>query len=149
MIDVTKLKKGVKVRYLGGDPYDDGELTVGKHYEVLGAHENGAFISDDASDAWNIRELDGNLDCFEIVDESPSQPDAVHSPAHYTQGAVEVIDYIDQVAESYVGKDAAYVANVIKYVSRAPHKNGVTDIRKAIWYAERLAESMAKREAKE
>lgn len=71
-----------------------------------------------------------------------TQSDAVNSPQHYTQGAVEVIDYIDQVADGYEGKQAYYVGNIIKYVSRAPHKNGVEDLRKAAWYLARLIDAM-------
>lgn len=68
--------------------------------------------------------------------------DAVNSPKHYTQGDIEVIDYIDQVADGYEGKQAVYAGNIIKYVSRAPYKNQAQDIRKAIWYAQRLADAM-------
>lgn len=66
--------------------------------------------------------------------------DNVNQPQHYMQGDVEVIDYIDQVADSYGGKDAYYVGNIIKYISRAPHKNGTEDLRKAAWYLDRLIE---------
>lgn len=67
--------------------------------------------------------------------------DAIN-PSHYKQGDIEVIDYIDQVADSYEGKQAVYVGNVIKYVSRAPHKNGIEDLRKASWYLQRLINDM-------
>src|SRR5690606_37567762 len=62
-------------------------------------------------------------DFEEAVADLSDDNDVVNSPSHYTQGAIEVIDYIDQVAEGYEGKQAVYVANVIKYVSRAPYKN--------------------------
>ena len=60
------------------------------------------------------------------------------SPPHYKYGDIEVIDYIDQVCRLYGGEQASYVANVIKYVSRSPLKNGVEDLRKARWYLDRL-----------
>lgn len=63
---------------------------------------------------------------------------AVDHPAHYTQGDIEVIDYIDQVADAYQGVEAYYVGNILKYVSRSPHKNGIEDLRKAAWYLDRL-----------
>jgi len=68
--------------------------------------------------------------------------DNVNSPAHYRQGAVEVIDYIDQVADGYVGRQAVYAGNIIKYVSRAPYKNGIEDAKKAAWYLARLIDAM-------
>lgn len=141
MAGLTEMPKvGEKVRYIGED---FSFMTIGKEYEVIGVTSNGfQYLDDDGSDSFD---LIAEFDEWEAVIEAAKQPDAVNSPTHYTQGDIEVIDYIDQVAESYVGRDAAYAANVIKYVSRAPHKNGVEDIKKAVWYAERLAESMAKR----
>lgn len=136
-------KVGDKVRYVGPEY---SFMTADGEYKVNGVESDGFRYLDDEGNVGFDRVEEFHE--WEPVNEAPTQSDAVHSPAHYTQGAVEVIDYIDQVAESYVGKDAAYVANVIKYVSRAPHKNGVEDVKKAIWYAERLAESMAQREAK-
>ena len=65
--------------------------------------------------------------------------DNVNSPKHYTNGAIEVIDYIDQVVEGYKPQQAFYVANVIKYVSRSPYKGQeVEDLKKAKWYLDRL-----------
>lgn len=137
-------KVGDKVRYIGPEY---SFMTVGEEYVVIGVNSDGfRYLDDEDSESFD---LVSEFHEWESVIEASTQSDAVNSPSHYTQGVVEVIDYIDQVAESYVGKDAAYVANVIKYVSRAPHKNGVEDVKKAIWYAERLAESMAQREAKE
>ncbi len=66
--------------------------------------------------------------------------ETVNHPAHYNAGPIEVIDYIDQVTEDCKGKDGFYIGNIIKYVSRAPHKNGTEDLRKARWYLDRLIE---------
>ncbi|WP_414052913.1 DUF3310 domain-containing protein [Macrococcus animalis] len=60
------------------------------------------------------------------------------NPDHYKQGEIETIDYIDQVVKGYTPQQAFYVANVIKYVSRAPFKNGAEDLAKAKWYLDRL-----------
>jgi hypothetical protein len=65
--------------------------------------------------------------------------DAVNSPSYYTAGKVEVIDYIEQVAATYLSAEAPLVANVIKYVSRAPLKQKkLEDLKKAQWYLNRL-----------
>ncbi len=67
--------------------------------------------------------------------------DAVQSPAHYTVGGIETIDYL--CAKLSPEEFAGFCrGNVLKYVSRAPHKAGVEDLRKAAWYLERLIAQM-------
>ena len=58
--------------------------------------------------------------------------DTVNHPAHYKVGGIETIDFID-------AKQLGYnLGNVIKYVSRADHKdNKVEDLKKAQWYLNR------------
>ena len=69
--------------------------------------------------------------------------DAVHSPEHYTFGGIEVIEYLAAklTPEEFAGFCRG---NVLKYVSRAPHKGGLEDLQKARWYLERLIESQAR-----
>ena len=66
--------------------------------------------------------------------EDPRIPqfDNVNHPAHYKVGGIETIDFID-------AKQLGYnLGNVIKYVSRADHKdNKVEDLKKAQWYLNR------------
>src|SRR5699024_10464511 len=62
--------------------------------------------------------------------------DNVTSPSHYNQGDIETIDYINQIVQAYNGRAGYHVGNVIKYVSRAPHKNGKEDLEKAKVYLE-------------
>lgn len=64
--------------------------------------------------------------------------DMVNHPPHYTYGQVEVIDVIEDVCED--GFDGYLLGNVMKYVMRHRHKNGVEDLRKARWYLDRLIE---------
>ena len=66
--------------------------------------------------------------------------DKVNRPMHYTAGSIETIDYIQSVTEQLLGFEAVCVANAIKYISRQHLKNGVEDIKKAIWYLNRLIE---------
>lgn len=56
--------------------------------------------------------------------------DNVNSPQHYNAGNVEAIDYIEQVTSGYSPTLAFSIGNVIKYVSRSPHKNGIEDLKK-------------------
>lgn len=96
MIDVTKLEKGVKVRYLGGDPSDYGNLTVGNPCVIESLCADGDVnIYDDKHDIWLIGKDAENLDCFEIGDGIKTQPDASSSlyPKYYKD--VSDIDSID------------------------------------------------------
>lgn len=63
--------------------------------------------------------------------------DPINNPAHYTNGGIETIDYLKakMTQEQFRG---FLIGNVLKYVSRYPHKNGVEDLKKAEWYLNRL-----------
>jgi hypothetical protein len=67
------------------------------------------------------------------------QENPVTKPAHYTAGAVEVIDFIDQTLDGYAdGRTAHYVGCALKYLARAPHKGRMQqDLEKAEWYLRR------------
>lgn len=70
--------------------------------------------------------------------------DNVTHPSHYTQGKVECIDAIEAAVTGLSGMDAVCTAQVIKYMWRWRHKNGVEDLRKAGWYLDRLIEMAEK-----
>lgn len=57
--------------------------------------------------------------------------DPVNSPRHYAGKTMQVIDVIE------AWRANAHMGNVIKYILRAPSKNGVQDLQKAIWYLKR------------
>ncbi|MCI2941739.1 DUF3310 domain-containing protein [Staphylococcus cohnii] len=67
--------------------------------------------------------------------------DMVNSPSHYNFGDIEVVDFIDQVTKHYNSDVAYHIGNAIKYISRAPHKNGKEDVAKAKWSIERAFEN--------
>jgi len=68
--------------------------------------------------------------------------DQVNSPAHYTAGGIETIDYMRAKAspEEFRG----YLRlNALKYLSRAGLKgDAATDLKKAAWYINRLTEDL-------
>ena len=64
--------------------------------------------------------------------------DTVDRPIHYTAGSIETIDYIQSITEQLQGFEAVCIANAIKYISRQHLKNGTEDLKKAIWYLNRL-----------
>ena len=72
-------------------------------------------------------------------DDDDEESDLVNHPNHYTQSGIECIDIIEKVVEGLEGKDAALLANVIKYCHRAGKKDDAkTDLEKANNYAHRL-----------
>lgn len=73
--------------------------------------------------------------------------DAVNHPPHYTQGKVESIDAIES-ALGEEGFKGFLAGNVMKYIHRYRHKNGVEDLKKAKWYLERLISTLETNEEK-
>lgn len=60
--------------------------------------------------------------------------DAVNHPSHYTDGNIEVIDFIEDKKLNY------HRGNALKYLCRAGKKDPakeVEDLQKAIWYINR------------
>ena len=72
----------------------------------------------------------------------PPKIDNVNQPSHYLKGGMECIDVIKAITSDLSGADAYYVGNIIKYVWRYNHKNGVEDLRKAKHYLEWLIKSV-------
>jgi len=58
----------------------------------------------------------------------------IHHPKHYTQG-IEMWDY------SYSHNLNFFEGNIIKYVTRWRHKNGLEDLLKAKQYLDKLIEN--------
>ena len=70
--------------------------------------------------------------------------DPVNRPSHYTDGKIEVIDFIEDKKLGFC------LGNAIKYIARAGKKNKdkeVEDLEKAIWYIKRRIKEI--QEAKE
>lgn len=65
------------------------------------------------------------------------------NPSHYKQSKVECIDAIESATANLTGTDAYLVGNIIKYIWRFEHKNGLEDLRKARWYLDRLIKNKA------
>lgn len=63
-------------------------------------------------------------------------PDPIN-PDHYRAGEIECIDAI-RSALNTDGFLSYCTGNVLKYVWRWRHKNGAEDLRKAIWYINRI-----------
>ena len=73
--------------------------------------------------------------------ETPDDP--VEHPGHYTDGGIEVIDYIEAKGFGY------HLGNAVKYISRAGKKDPaktIEDLEKAVWYIRRKIELLKKEE---
>jgi len=65
--------------------------------------------------------------------------DQVNSPAHYTDGGIQTIDFIEAKSLNF------HLGNVIKYISRAGKKgDNLEDLLKAQWYLNREIERNGK-----
>jgi hypothetical protein len=58
--------------------------------------------------------------------------DPVNHPDHYTQGKIEMIDFILDQKLGYME------GNIVKYICRYRFKNGIEDLKKAQFYLDRL-----------
>lgn len=60
--------------------------------------------------------------------------DIVNHPSHYTDGKIEVIDFIEDKGLNF------HRGNAVKYISRAGKKEPakeIEDLEKAVWYLQR------------
>lgn len=63
----------------------------------------------------------------------------VNHPSHYqSKTGLEVIDVIEAFTDGLVGIEATDTGNVIKYICRWNHKNGLQDLKKCRWYLDHL-----------
>lgn len=78
---------------------------------------------------------------IEQTEELSPNKDNVNSPKHYSNGKIEVIDFIED-------KDLGFnLGNVVKYVSRAGKKDKsktIEDLEKAKWYLSREIDNLKK-----
>lgn len=87
---------------------------------------------------WNSKPC---IECISRSNETNYEPveagndnDIVNRPAHYTDGKIETIEFIEDKKLGFC------LGNAIKYISRAGKKDPtktVEDLKKAIWYINR------------
>lgn len=85
----------------------------------------------------------GYDDCWkyiqEYMDEKESTPDNVNHPTHYETGKFECIDVMIETQGIEAVKHFC-ICNAFKYIYRHGNKNGIEDIKKAIWYLNKYIE---------
>lgn len=75
------------------------------------------------------------------VMQNTTNHDPVSHPSHYTDGKIEVIDFIEDKKLSF------HLGNAVKYIARAGKKDPtkkVEDLRKAAWYIQRELDRLTK-----
>lgn len=73
--------------------------------------------------------------------EKKQNDDPVSHPSHYTDGRIEVIDFIEDKGLGF------HLGNAVKYISRAGKKDPtkeIEDLRKAMWYIQREIDRQTK-----
>ena len=132
-----------------------GYVTIADMYDIAGV----TFTDDKYSEyGWNTvdgafvkgRNDNGIIDGYTISMPLSPRPvykfpkksvDNVNHPDHYMSSTgLETIDVIEAFTSDLTGMDAVCTANVIKYICRWKHKNGIEDLEKAQWYLNRLIE---------
>ena len=110
------------------------DKKVERNYEILFGNKSEATsedpvnLGDDLSVSTNLTSLKTTYQKYFKYE------DPVNRPAHYTDGKIEVIDYIEDKKLGFC------LGNAIKYISRAGKKDPekeVEDLNKAIWYINR------------
>lgn len=73
--------------------------------------------------------------------------DIINHPSHYkSETGLEVIDVIKAFTVDLKGIEAVDTGNIIKYICRWNKKNGVQDLKKAMWYLQHLIDYVDKNE---
>jgi hypothetical protein len=118
---------GEVIEIVNNVDFGGGDLA----YSAKGEHDQWLILEQDLSDL--------------TFDPPSKQPDMVNSPAHYGNGSIECIEYIEDflTTEEFIG----YLrGNIAKYLHRFRYKNGIEDLKKAEWYLGRLTEVMEDQE---
>lgn len=70
-----------------------------------------------------------------------------HPPHYQSETGLEVIDVIEAFTAELKGIEATDTGNVLKYICRWKQKNGIQDLKKAMWYLQHLIEHVEKTES--
>ena len=126
-----------------------GYATISDLYEIAGVPYEHSYTHD--RQGWtsveDFKTIQTDHERFIIHTPDPKEVgrvdsnDNVNHPEHYmSYTGLETIDVIEAFTSDLTGMDAVCTANVIKYICRWKHKNGLEDLKKAQWYLNRLIE---------
>jgi hypothetical protein len=66
------------------------------------------------------------------------------NPSYYKNSKIECIDALEAATVNLKGLEAVCTANAIKYLWRWKEKNGIEDLKKCVWYIEKLITNQPK-----
>lgn len=89
-------------------------------------------------------------ECNEYKKAAVKPVDNVNHPSHYTFGKFECIDVIFDILSTFDDPVSAWLTGqIVKYIWRWPHKNGVEDLKKTRFYLDRLIKHEEEKGAKQ
>ena len=133
-MEEVKFEVGMKLRVLV-DRASDSRLTAGEIVEIVDKNGGILEVKSEHTGHWVLYQLDFGV-TFDIAYRTASS-DAINHPAHYNQGKIEVIEFIEDKNLGF------HLGNAVKYISRAGKKDPakeIEDLKKAVWYIERQIE---------
>lgn len=121
------------------------DIQVGVRIPVLDEDDNYYYFIDEKSERRALTKAYRGYDYYishDTQDQPPQEPLPVNDPVnpnHYKTGGIETIEFM-QAKLSPEAFEGYLAGNVIKYITRYRHKNGVEDLKKGQWYLNRLIE---------
>ena len=112
----------------------DDFMKVNEPFTRKIKHSGDTKMKIDVVDKYTGAKFTTNIQEIEIDSDAPfnKQPDMVHEPPHYQFGKFSARVIIELVGKTYKSASVFYhVGNALKYLMRAPRKNGLEDLKKA------------------
>lgn len=149
-----------------------GKITIGDYYELAVKYPTNwehIYISDDNDPEKMFHILTNygwknllSIDILELLggewklampkptnlfehEEEPEMPNDISNPDYYKSEGIEVIDVIRAFTDGLTGGEAFAAGNIIKYACRWKKKNGVSDLKKILWYTQYLINLLSER----
>jgi hypothetical protein len=89
---------------------------------------------------WAVKNRPSTLVKNGVMSMAVYAEDKVNHPSHYKVGGIETIDFIEAKELDY------HLGNVVKYISRADHKDEkLENLKKAQWYLNRAVTNLEKK----
>ena len=129
-----KNRKGNIIK-ITGTTRSDIFCFAGEELRIDNFKVNGTWMQDGYY--WSDREESP----YDLIEEivKDTEDSKVNSPKHYNQGSIECIAYILDHKLNFLE------GNVVKYVTRWRHKDGIKDLEKAKWYLNKLIDEEQKK----
>jgi Protein of unknwon function (DUF3310) len=131
--------------WVGVDIKDDSSAALYTNFEIGDVHPDMSKGSKNLRTDYRVE----RLECFDAKDSKKAvlckgqiaeRADMVNHPPHYKQGKVECIDAIEAAVMHLKGFEAHCTGTAIKYLWRWKNKGGNEDLKKAIWYINKILE---------